>query len=280
MPAVKFRYQSRPTQDGKGVNISRVHDFSGRWLDPFLMLDEIRSDNPDDYVGGFPPHPHRGIETFTYMRKGGFEHRDALGNRAAVGPGGVQWMKSGKGMLHSEMPLPDSQLGLHGFQIWINQSATQKMKAPQYKDSEAITPTMLNEGAVLFLLGGNWQLPDITLQSSIQPNEGQASIADLALAPDTITCFPPQGEPMLAAYVYEGSLATPDASPGMLMVLDGENGIELQSGAQGARLLLLKGQPHNEPIAHYGPFVMNTQEEIEQALQDFRSGQFGHMEGE
>ncbi len=128
---------AQPTSDGDGVNISRVADFQALALDPYLMLDEIRSDDERDYLGGFPPHPHRGMETFTYIRKGGFEHRDQLGNVRAIREGKVQWMSTGRGVVHSEMPLADAKEGLHGFQIWLNMPAKDKMRPPRYQDSAA-----------------------------------------------------------------------------------------------------------------------------------------------
>ena len=127
--------KAHATQDGAGVNISRIAWFDGRSLDPFLMIDELNSDNKSDFMAGFPAHPHRGIETFTYIRKGGFEHQDQMGNKKAIRAGDVQWMSTGRGVIHSEMPLADAEHGMHGFQIWLNMPAKDKMRPPRYQDT-------------------------------------------------------------------------------------------------------------------------------------------------
>ena len=161
---------SRATQDGDGVNISRIPGFDGKYLDPFLMIDELKSDDHSDFMGGFPAHPHRGIETFTYIIKGGFEHQDQMGSKKAIRAGDVQWMSTGFGVIHSEMPLADAKEGMHGFQIWLNMPSAEKLRAPRYQDTtEAPAPMTRNEqGVELKALAGSWQFAGEQQVSSLQ----------------------------------------------------------------------------------------------------------------
>ncbi|WP_407646778.1 pirin family protein [Fluctibacter halophilus] len=276
---ILHRLHARPTADGDGVNIKRIADFSGRHLDPFLMIDEIRSNDESDYVGGFPPHPHRGIETFTYMKTGGFEHRDHMGNRAAIVAGDTQWMSTGRGVLHSEMPLPDETHGIHGFQIWVNMAAADKMREPRYTDSRAQgNPQASNaQGATLRALAGGWQWHDTQLEAPINGLSANARIADLMLDPNGQGQLESLEGERLILFVYQGELSNPALIEGTAVVADNPDSVTLQAGAQGAGVLVFTGSPLNEPVAHMGPFVMNTEQELRQAVMDYQAGKFGRM---
>jgi len=265
---------SRPSQDGDGVKIRRIHDFGGG-LDPFLMLDELGSERPDDYIGGFPPHPHRGMQTLTYVLHGGLTHEDHLGHSSTIRAGDAQWMHTGRGIIHSEMPLTDSQ-GLHAFQLWINLAASEKMSAPTYRDVRAVEMPQLVEGeSRLVALGGHWRRDDgEAVDGPLDALAGRGGVAhvhlgaggDMALQTDA---------PTLLVYVFAGELDIGETRvpAGQLARLGSGSRLALTS-AEGADALLLTGIPHGEPIAHYGPFVMNHQHELEQALRDYRDGHF------
>ncbi len=264
--------RSQPSQDGDGVKIQRIHDFGGG-IDPFLMLDELGSDRPDDYIGGFPPHPHRGIQTLTYVIHGGLTHEDHLGHASTIRAGDAQWMHTGRGIIHSEMPLTDSQ-GLQGFQLWLNLAASEKMSAPDYRDVRSDEmPRLTADGAELIALGGRWELGSgETAEGPLSALAGQAGVAHVRLAAGGGLELE-NAAPTLLAYVFEGELQVGDdrVPAGHLARLgDGER-LALTSAA-GGQALLLFGTPHREPIAHYGPFVMNSQAELEQALRDYRDG--------
>lgn len=273
--------RSHPSQDGDGVKISRIHDFSGG-LDPFLMLDELGSEHPDDYIGGFPPHPHRGIQTLTYVIHGGLSHEDHLGHSSTIGVGDAQWMHTGHGIIHSEMPLTDSQ-GLHAFQLWLNLPARDKLSPATYRDVRATEmPRIDANNAELIALGGDWHRLNKE-SSNNESNEqcvsgpldalaGQGGVAHVRLAANgSITLE--QAAPTLLIYVFEGELAVGEdvVARGQLARLSQGEQVQLIS-TSGAQALVLAGHPHGEPIAHYGPFVMNTREELDQALQDYRDG--------
>ena len=264
---------SYATQDGDGVNISRIPGFDGKHLDPFLMIDELKSDDESDYMGGFPAHPHRGIETFTYIIKGGFEHQDQMKNKKAIRAGDVQWMSTGRGVLHSEMPLADAKDGLHGFQIWINMPSAEKMRDPIYQDTtQHPAPTFTtSEGASLKALAGTWQVEQTTLASSIQALAANAALADVTLPAGTNLNLAPLTQKNVMIYIHTGSLITSDKQTlqaGKLLLLESGSDINLAS-EQGAGVLILAGDPLNQPIAHMGPFVMTTQAEIHQAVREW-----------
>ncbi|MDF1764627.1 MAG: pirin family protein [Oleibacter sp.] len=267
---------SHPTSDGDGVKIRRLALFNERLTDPFLMLDELVSDDEADYMGGFPPHPHRGMETLTYLRKGALHHKDHLHNRGEIRSGGAQWMSAGSGIIHSEMPELDGG-GLHGFQLWINLPAKDKMSAPKYRDVPAteIPKITLDNGVVVSVIAGHWPIADQILNGPLDDLSSNSGYLDVYLPAQTSITIPiPQGQRAIA-YVYEGKLTTqPDAPAKALLVygLEGED-IVFTSNTD-SRFLLLCGTPILEPVAHYGPFVMNTHEEIEQAIKDYNSGQF------
>jgi len=265
---------SHPSQDGDGVHIQRIHRFNGD-LDPFLMLDELGSDRADSNIGGFPPHPHRGIQTLTYIVHGGISHEDHLGHHSTIHAGDAQWMHTGRGIVHSEMPQTDGQ-GLRGFQLWLNLPAHEKMSEPRYRDVRAQEmPQLTSDHTTLTAIGGGWATPagesvtgpltDLAGSAGVAHIELQAG-GELALAVDSET---------LAVYVYSGTLQIDDqvVVAGQLVKLGPGELLHLASH-NGCCCLVLAGTPHGEPIAHYGPFVMNHMHEIDQALQDYRNGAF------
>ncbi len=262
---------SHPSQDGDGVKISRVHDFGGG-LDPFLMLDELGAEHPDEYIGGFPPHPHRGIQTLTYVVHGGLMHEDHLGHSSSIGSGDAQWMHTGRGIIHSEMPLTD-HAGLHAFQLWINLAARDKLSPATYRDiKREEMPHLEEEGSELIALGGHWASATQAVDGPLDALAGQAGIAHVRLEGGA-TLTLEQDAPTLLAYVFEGELqiAGQTVSAQRLASLNAGETLTLSSHS-GAQVLLLAGHPHGEPIAHYGPFVMNQREELDQALRDYRDG--------
>ena len=265
---------ARSSRDGDGVRIQRVVGQRQHDLDPFLMVDEIRSDDQADYVGGFPAHPHRGIETLTYMLSGGFVHQDNFGHRAELRNGGAQWMSTGSGIIHSEMPLIHEGL-LHGFQLWINLPAVQKMKAPEYRQAtaEELPAVALRNGGSARVFGGSWLLEGTTVSSPLASMAAAARTLDLQLPAGTqLTLDLPTADTLLA-YVYDGSLAAGLLiQQGQLARFSQGEQVTLTAGKQGVRLLLLAGTPLGEPIVQHGPFVMNTEAEIHQAIADYRNG--------
>ncbi|MBQ4838048.1 pirin family protein [Pseudoalteromonas luteoviolacea] len=269
--------RSHSTQDGAGVKIQRIAGFDGKSLDPFLMIDELKSSNSQDYIGGFPAHPHRGIETFTYIRKGGFEHQDQMGNKKAIQAGQVQWMSTGRGVIHSEMPLADAQHGMHGFQIWLNMPAKDKMNTPKYQDSsDRVLPSIINQsGAQLTALAGSWTESQQTISSGLDELAGAGAISDIWLQAHSAMHLDLSHYGKVLLYIHTGALKDSRHQSGYLLNIDPQAPIHIESGNQEVGLLLLAGQPINERIAHMGPFVMNTQEELKQAVRDYHAGKFG-----
>lgn len=257
--------------EGAGVSVFRsIGTPALRNLDPFLMLDQFSTDNPDDYIAGFPEHPHRGFNTFTYMLDGHMQHGDSMGNRGDLGPGGAQWMKAGSGIIHSEMP---QQLSgrMRGFQLWINLPAEQKMTAPAYQEirPEAV-PVISSEETTIRLLAGNldeWHGPVNDPNTNVQYLD-----VSLATGKTFNHVLPEQQRAFM--YVFEGGVRVDDRDiPEQQLVVLGEGDqLTVQAGDDGARFLLVSGQAIGEPIVQYGPFVMNTRDEIEQAIADYRSG--------
>jgi redox-sensitive bicupin YhaK (pirin superfamily) len=262
--------------DGAGVKINRVLTQPlQRRLDPFLMLDAFGSDKAGDYIAGFPEHPHRGFETVTYMLAGRMRHRDSAGNEGVVSDGGVQWMTAGRGVVHSEMPEQNEGL-MEGFQLWLNLPAKDKMSAPWYRDipNEELPRFTLPSGAGVQVIAGSSHGVD----GAVQREFTQPLYLDIQL---------PQGvefeQPLPAGhnaffYVYRGDVvvdgkAVPQARMAILDNASGADGVRIKA-QQDSRLLLIAGRPLNEPIAQYGPFVMNTQAELIQAVEDFRNGRF------
>jgi len=272
------------TSDGAGVKLRRsIGSAPGLRLDPFLMLDEFGTENPDDYIAGFPPHPHRGFETVTYMLDGHMRHEDHLGNVGELTSGGVQWMTAGRGVIHSEMPMQDRGR-MRGFQLWINLPAAEKMKPAAYRDiaPAQIPVTRLAAGGECRVIAGRAKLDGRTIAGPINSGSGDMATdplyLDIRLGVGEAFAHPIPSGYAAFAYVYEGELSIgaaddartlPQHAAGTLS--DGEH-FEAQAGAAGARFLLLAARPLREPVVQYGPFVMNTREEIEQALTDYRDG--------
>lgn len=272
---------SHATQDGDGVNISRIPGFDGKYLDPFLMIDELKSDDHSDFMGGFPAHPHRGIETFTYIIKGGFEHQDQMGNKKAIRAGDVQWMSTGFGVIHSEMPLADAKEGMHGFQIWLNMPSAEKLRAPRYQDTtEAPAPVTRNDQEVeLKALAGSWQFASEEQVSSLQDLAANGMLADVTLPAGTEFKHAPLKQTKVMLYIHTGEINTEQGGPvkaGSLLILEPGSDIEFNSQT-GAGVLVLAGEPLKQPIAHMGPFVMTTQAELHQAVRDYQQGKFGTL---
>ncbi|MDN5842157.1 MAG: pirin family protein [Alcaligenaceae bacterium] len=267
---------AQATQDGAGVHLLRALGHAqGTRLDPFLMLDAFSSDDPQDYIAGFPAHPHRGFETVTYIVDGHMRHRDHLGNEGDLKAGGVQWMTAGRGIIHEEMPQQENGL-LRGFQIWLNLPAATKMQPAHYRDipAESIPVAELSGGGFVKLIAGTLSVQDHELVGPEQGGATQPIIADISLAAGQSLDLPvPEGHQAMV-YAFEGSLATKQGAVGSghSVLLGDGSALSMTAGEQGVRVLLLAGKPLNEPIAQYGPFVMNTQAEIEQALADYRDG--------
>ena len=272
--------------DGAGVKLRRSLGQGGaQRLDPFLMLDEFGSENPGDYIAGFPAHPHRGFETVTYMLEGHMRHQDHLGNVGELRSGGVQWMTAGRGIIHSEMPMQE-QGRMRGFQLWINLPAAEKMKEPGYLDLQAadIPLVRLDGGGVVRVIAGDYAngTHAADAQRVAGPVQGlatQALFFDVELPPGGAWSqpLPPQHNAFI--YLYEGALRIGAAGSEQPLprssaaILSPGDGVEGRAGPEGARFLLLAARPLGEPVVQYGPFVMNTRAEIEQALRDYASGQ-------
>lgn len=274
---VRKRVRGMPAQDGAGVKLSRViNQPSYKHQDPFLMLDEFKSDDPDDYIAGFPPHPHRGFCTLTYMLAGRMAHKDSQGNSGEIGPGGLQWMKAARGMIHSEMPKQQNGL-MWGFQLWINLPASEKLSDPGYADIMGDdVPEVKHGDAKVRVLAGDFagqrgpiDAPGrdfLYLDARFNGAEGELEAAGR-------TEIESQGQQTRLMYVYEGSLKIngDQVVAGELAELDADANLVLEaSGQTGA--LLLAAKPIGEPIAQYGPFVMNTEDELRQAFHDYQRG--------
>jgi redox-sensitive bicupin YhaK (pirin superfamily) len=257
--------------EGAGVTVHRsIGTPALRNLDPFLMLDHFGSDNPDEYIAGFPDHPHRGFITFTYMLDGHMEHRDSMGNRGDLKAGGVQWMKAASGVIHSEMPQQTNGL-MRGFQLWINLPAREKMSAPAYQEfsSASIPEVALDNGRVRVLAGQFGATRGV-----IEDPATDVLYLDTSLAADARFSLPLNDTHNAFAYVFEGSasVAGESLAKHTLAVLGLGDTVEIQAGTSGARFILVAGRPIGEPVVQYGPFVMTTREEIEQAFEDYRDG--------
>lgn len=294
--------ESKPTIEGAGVKLRRAFGFGDtEETDPFLLLDDFRNDDPADYQAGFPWHPHRGIETITYVLAGEVEHGDSLGNRGSMGAGDVQWMTAGRGILHQEMPKGDARGRMHGFQLWSNLPAHLKMTAPRYQDIiSGDIPTVVDDDgvAVRVVCGEFW--------GERGPVEGVAAdprYLDISVPPGQRKVLPVESARHAFAYVFEGSGTFHDASDphgvltertigdqevlvreatgnrSLVMFGDGDE-VVVQAGEVGIRFLLVSGRPLKEPVAWYGPIVMNTREELQQAVSQLRDGTFINPEDE
>jgi redox-sensitive bicupin YhaK (pirin superfamily) len=283
--AVERLVQGQSTSDGAGVKLVRLltQDLQRR-LDPFLMLDAFGTDNPGDYIGGFPDHPHRGFETVTYMLQGRMRHRDSAGNEGLLVPGSVQWMTAGRGVIHSEMPEQEDG-AMEGFQLWLNLPGRRKMTAPWYRDiAPGEIPEWQGEGVTARVIAGHAQ----GVAGAVQREDTEPLYLDLHLQPGARFAQTLPAAHNAFAVVYRGSLvaAGTEVRRGRMAIFANPradfsvgasaapqpDGVVLQAGPEGARAILVAGRPLREPIAQYGPFVMNTQQELVQAVEDFRAG--------
>jgi redox-sensitive bicupin YhaK (pirin superfamily) len=283
---------SIPTIEGAGVKLNRAFGFgSTDEFDPFLLLDDFRNDRPDDYRAGFPWHPHRGIETITYVLAGTVEHGDSLGNRGSLGAGDVQWMTAGSGILHQEMPQGDARGRMHGFQLWANLPSRLKMTAPRYQDVPAaeIPEVAEDDGTRVRVICGEFR-------GKRGPVDGTAAdprYLDVFVPPGRRKTLPVETSRHAFAYVFEGSgtfagasepfgvLTEKAATPvrertgnRSLVVFDAGDEVTVVAGEEGMRFLLVSGKPIEEPVAWYGPIVMNTDAELRQAVKELRDGTF------
>jgi hypothetical protein len=269
-----------PTSDGAGVKLQRSLGQSA-WarLDPFLMLDHFSTENPDDYIAGFPAHPHRGFETVTYMLDGHLRHEDHLGHKGDLKSGGVQWMTAGRGIVHSEMPQQE-QGRMRGFQLWINLPAREKMKPAGYRDiqPEEIPVVALPGGGSVRVIAGTLELDGRATPGPIQGLATDPLYFDVELPAGATFTHPLRKGYHAFVYPFEGSVEVGPAGAAKPLpthsagVLSDGDAVTLTGGREGGRVILLAGKPLLEPIVQYGPFVMNTHEEIEQAIRDYQSG--------
>jgi redox-sensitive bicupin YhaK (pirin superfamily) len=288
---IKRIVQSQPTIEGAGVKLRRAFGFGATSdFDPFLLLDDFRNEHPEDYLAGFPWHPHRGIETITYVLSGTVQHGDSLGNRGSLGAGDVQWMTAGSGILHQEMPQGDTRGRMHGFQLWANLPSSLKMTAPRYQDITAqAIPEVVDDDAtrVRVVCGTFW--------GKTGPVEGVAAdprYLDVWVPPGRRKTLPVEASRHAFAYVFEGSgrgVLTERVGAGAaeaagatveetgnrsLVLFDSGDEITVQAGEAGIRFLLVSGRPIEEPVAWYGPIVMNTEQELRTAYDELRDGTF------
>lgn len=269
---------SVPTMEGAGVHLRRGFGFSNAERhDPFLLFDDFRSDNPNHYRKGFPWHPHRGIETITYVLKGDVEHGDSLGNKGVISGGDVQWMTAGNGIIHQEMPKGDVNGSMHGFQLWLNLPTKEKMCSPRYRDiSAGDIPLVIGEnGATIKIICGK-------VGNTLGPVDGISTdpeYLDISLPANSSFTHPTATGYTTIAYVIGGSAwfepeeAEEYSNKTLLLFSDGDQ-VVIKAGARGVRFLFLAGKPLHEPIAWKGPIVMNTEEELRQAFEEFRNGTF------
>lgn len=271
---IKLILTRQPTMEGAGVHLNRLFGHpEAPTFDPFLMLDDFRSDRPKDFLKGFPWHPHRGIETITYVLKGDVDHGDSLGNKGIISSGDVQWMTAGSGIIHQEMPKGDAHGSMHGFQLWANLPAAQKMTAPKYRDIRADqVPEVVVSGVRIKVIAG-----------SIGGAKGPMD--DIVIDPEFFDCTLPPGQtfthavdPSYTAFIYViGGTGVTDSRPienGTLVLFDTGDHLSLTAGDDGIRVLVLTGKPLKEPVAWRGPIVMNTQEELTTAFLEYQEGNF------
>jgi len=274
------------TSDGAGVKLRRsLGSQRGLQVDPFLLLDEFYSDDPKDYIAGFPAHPHRGFETVTYMLDGHMRHEDHLGNRGDLSPGDVQWMTAARGIIHSEMP-QQSEGRMRGFQLWINLPSKEKMKPAHYRDipAQQIPSVPLASGASARVIAGSMVLEGASVSGPVNapgaPLSTDPLYLDLKLPAGVELTVPVTAGHNAFLYVYEGEAKVGEPQGARTLpyraagVLSDGDAVQLRGGERGAQLLLLAARPLREPVVQYGPFVMNTRQEIEQAVEDYRSGRF------
>ena len=293
--AVKKVLKPKPTLEGAGVKLQRGFGFGDpKEFDPFLLFDDFRNDNPDEYLAGFPWHPHRGIETITYVLAGQVDHGDSLGNSGTLSGGDVQWMTAGSGIIHQEMPKGDDQGRMHGFQLWANLPSSLKMTTPRYQDvtGKDIPEVVDDDGTRVRVVCGNFW-------GTSGPVDGIAAdpiYLDVSVPPGKRKTLPVETSRHAFAYVFAGSgtfrnasdpraVKTDGVSSGVgsiaeemgnrsLVLFDRGDEVTVQAGEQGIRFLLVSGKPIEEPVAWYGPIVMNTEDELRQAVAEMRAGTF------
>ncbi len=266
----------RPTSDGGGVRLTRVVS-PEQGLDPFLLLDEFDSSTAGDYIAGFPAHPHRGFETVTYMLDGHMLHEDHLGNRGDLTPGAVQWMTAGRGIIHSEMP-QQAAGRMRGFQLWINLPAAEKMQPARYRDlAPQEIPVVEVTGARVRVVAGRFE-PLAPAAAPVAGPVGESRTAplylDVAIAEGAKLEFATPPGHRLLAYAFEGAptVAGRVLAKGQLAILSAGSTVAIEGSGRAARVMVIGGAPLREPVVHYGPFVMNTEAEIRQAVSDYQSG--------
>lgn len=262
------------TSEGAGVTVHRSIGIPAlRNYDPFMMLDQIGSDNPDEYIAGFPSHPHRGFNTFTYMIDGDMEHKDSMGNTGNLGPGGAQWMKAASGVIHSEMPKQENGL-MRGFQLWINLPATNKMDTPEYQEYKSGDfPVVKTSDYSVKVLIGRFGEADAPIVDNIT----EVSYFDVQLnaGKNFQHKLPAENNSFLYIFEGDGQFNKQNISSNTFIELGTkDNTPDFIAGEQGARFLLVSGKPINEPVVQYGPFVMNSRDEIDQAMHDYQSNNF------
>jgi len=293
--AIQRITEAKPTIEGAGVHLRRAFGFGNTTdFDPFLLLDDFRNDIAEDYLPGFPWHPHRGIETITYVLAGTVEHGDSMGNSGTIGPGDVQWMTAGRGIVHQEMPKGDPAGRMHGFQLWANLPAALKMTEPRYQELKAgeIPEVIADDGTrARIICGSIWGRKGPVEGIAVDP-----VYLDVSVPPNKRSSIPVEITRQAFAYVFAGSgkfcnaeapLAVPTEPAGWwdttppreagnrsLVLFDAGDKISVQAGNDGIRFLLIAGKPIREPVAWYGPIVMNTQAELQQAFQELREGTF------
>jgi len=292
---VKRLISAKPTLEGAGVRLRRAFGFGDTEpFDPFLLLDDFRNDRPEDYLKGFPWHPHRGIETITYVLAGDVDHGDSLGNAGTIGAGDVQWMTAGSGIIHQEMPRGDAEGRMHGFQLWANLPSSLKMTAPRYQDirSADISEVTDDDGTkVRVICGEFWGK-----RGPVDGIAAEPMYLDVSVPPGKRRRLPVESSRHAFAYVFAGSGRFADASEPRpiatdyvgggdgasdesagnrsLVLFDSGDEVVVQAGDEGIRFLLVSGRPIEEPVAWYGPIVMNTPEELQRAFDEFRAGTF------
>src|SRR6185295_6953300 len=270
-----------PTSDGAGVKLRRsLGQSAAARLDPFLMLDHFSTENPDDYIAGFPAHPHRGFETVTYMLDGHLRHEDHLGHTGDLKSGGVQWMTAGRGIIHSEMPQQE-QGRMRGFQLWINLPAREKMKPAGYRDiqPEEIPVVALPGGGRVKVIAGTLNADAVATPGPIRGLTTDPLYFDVELPAGARFAHEVPAGYQAFLYVFEGSVTVGPADAARPLdvhkagIFSDGDAVEVAGGAEGGRFILLAGRPLREPVVQYGPFVMNTTQEIERAIRDYQSGE-------
>ena len=275
---VKRVIRSRPTLEGAGVHLKRAFGFGQTELfDPFLLLDDFRGDDPELYKKGFPWHPHRGIETITYVTRGTVEHGDSMGNKGVIGPGDVQWMTAGSGIIHQEMPSGDPEGFMWGFQLWANLPATQKMMDPGYREvtHDQIPEVSLPDGVTIRVISGKVN----GIQGPVRDIVIEPEYLDVMVPPNRVFAHATKPGHTVLAYVFGGEAYFSEDKSALvtnehLVLFDDGEQVVVTTTESPARFLLLSGNPIREPVAWYGPIVMNTQEELQTALDEYRNGIF------